>query len=62
MKAALRPLPATRQVSPASPDFHTPPQEMAMVTLRLSRGSTRIEWGAGRSVPPPIHCLRSGRS
>jgi hypothetical protein len=51
-------MPSARQaqVLPASRVSQTPPQEMPMRSVALSRGSTQIEWIAGQSVPPPIHC------
>ena len=50
------------QVSPPSRVSHTPPHDMPIRTVALSRGSTQIEWIAGQSVPPPIHCWRFGLS
>ena len=47
---------------PPSRVSHTPPQDMPIRTTALSRGSTQIEWIAGHSVPPPIHCWRFGSS
>ncbi len=57
-------MPSARQaqVAPASRVSHTPPHETPIRTTRQSRGSTQMEWIAGHSVPPPIHCWRLGSS